>query len=445
MWLFRATRRYMSVSVLQIGVTMGSKTFTKRRLWSNESGSFDGNPPVRNTFAATEGFTRVGYDLPKFRSLIKDGASATTSLRVDVSDVFYKKGYAQIIGLKNPYLPKRQGQVISSTYFGHAPPVAHTTLPGSLLRASVDNSALIGIIKKIRDHRTSGLSGPTFLGEFRETIKMLRSPVQALRQKTNLFTDLQMRINRDKTARGKKAEQKWADVIAGTYLEWTFGAKPLLSDIEGILEIATEMKSERLGTLKRLSHTHSDSYNVSEGQLNATWPGTGFVAPYQQWASHKSSSNYVVWIDESLIFADGPMDRLRQLARFDLDEIIPTAWELMPWSFLIDYFTNIGDVLGCTFNYNRDVAFAKRTLVNQVIKFHAPGKPRMNEAQYYGILEFEPWTYTSSYKRIEREAISKLGFPSLEVSLPSVGQSLNIAALFVALSQSNPFRGFTLK
>jgi hypothetical protein len=27
------------------------------------------------------------------------------------------------------------------------------------------------------------------------------------------------------------------------------------------------------------------------------------------------------------------------------EDLIPTAWELIPYSFLIDYFTNIGDVL----------------------------------------------------------------------------------------------------
>jgi hypothetical protein len=39
---------------------------------------------------------------------------------------------------------------------------------------------------------------------------------------------------------------------------------------------------------------------------------------------------------------------LRDFGIHPLQDFVPTVWELMPWSFLVDYFSNVGDVLsGC--------------------------------------------------------------------------------------------------
>lgn len=424
---------------------MVMKTITTRKFYPGRQGQFDGYPPTASNKLLVEAFSRDGVQQPKFKSLIKEGSSATTPMIVNVQNVHYRRPECKVIGLRDVYQLKRKGVIISTNAFDSLNVAVHSELPGTLLMSSVQNRALIGIIKKIRTNESSGLSGPTFLGELRETIGMIKSPFKALRLKTGLFTDLQMRVLRDKQARGRRAEEKWSKIISDTYLEWVFGARPLMADIAEILRVATDMRAKRLNGLKRLSFTYTDGEQVQGSTTEAIWSGTAIRVPYSQWSIAKSSCSYVVWIDESLIFADGPMDWLIQANKFDLYEVIPTAWELMPWSFLIDYFTNIGDVLGCTFNYNRNVKFSKRTDINQVIKFHAPREPVCSEPLYQAVISYKPWSYTSTYKQIKRSVVPSLGFPQLETTLPSLGQSLNIAALFTSLSKSNPFRGFTLK
>jgi len=42
---------------------------------------------------------------------------------------------------------------------------------------------------------------------------------------------------------------------------------------------------------------------------------------------------------------EGSLKRLRDLAGFTPEEFIPSLYELVPWSFLADYFTNLGGVV----------------------------------------------------------------------------------------------------
>lgn len=426
---------------------MGNKTEQRKYYWRGIQGQWDSNP-VSKFLTASGKYVRSGADKPNYKSLISQGSDATNDLLVTNQTVHYKPGKLTALWVDSRYRPDRTGKMISTTIFDNWSPASHEETPGALFESSVANRALIGIIKKIRKHETSDFSGPTFAGELRETIAMIRSPLKSLRTKTGLFTDLHMRILRDKQAKGKKFKpDPWRKVLSDTYLEWTFGAQPLISDIGAIADLYLEMKTQGFSNgLKRLSYRFSDETSTvgSPGYVPG-WAGTGLTVPTAQVTHARSSWQYVVWIDQSLIFNDGAVGFLSDAAKFDLSEIVPTAWELLPWSFLIDYFTNIGDVLGCTFDYNRNVAFAKLTRFNTVTRYHVPGVPRSAEPTIYYPTEFIPWEYTSQYTRVQRSKVSRLGFPQLDVSLPSVGQATNIVALISSLAKSNPFRGFTLK
>jgi len=56
---------------------------------------------------------------------------------------------------------------------------------------------------------------------------------------------------------------------------------------------------------------------------------------------------------------------------FQPSEFLPTAWELLPWSFLADYFSNIGDCLTAwsTVTDKVEVAYINRTIVQKTV-FH---------------------------------------------------------------------------
>lgn len=431
---------------------MGNKYTSTRHFFNRGRSVYWDNYPINDTVAFTDVFDRKAADNPKFESLIKSGANATNDMVVKAQSTFYSRPRVVLQWQSKQYNAYRLGQQIETTVLNCAEGFgSHTYLPGTLFMADVDNKALIGIIKKIRKHETSDFSGPTFAGELRETIHMLRHPFQALRLQTGLFTDLHMRILRDRNTRrrGKRAYvDKWSKVISDTWLEWTFGAAPLISDIKSILDLYLDRKARLFpGGLQRLSYRFTDDYHDLESSgLDMIWTGTDFRWKYNRARHYQGGVQYVVWIDNSFIFhGDSAVDQLLDLSKVRLDEILPTAWELMPWSFLIDYFTNIGDVLGSTFNYNRNVVFGKRSSVQRCVRFDIPLETRCTDAAKTDfVVTAEPWSYTSSYTRVDRGKISTLRFPQLSVNLPSVGQAINIAALFRSLQQRNPFKGQTL-
>lgn len=424
---------------------MGNKVETIRKSWRGTRENWEGNPGNNGT-DVIQVFQRSGSDLPKYKSVIKSGANATTPLNVTIQDVFIKLGREEQTWVHKTSQPQRRGKTISDRGVLPSNCVAHTDVPGSLFRASVGNAALIGIIKKIRKHQTGEFSGPTFLGELRETLAMIRNPLASLRLKTGLFTNLHQRVLRDKQAKGRRFKpEPWRKVVSDTWLEYSFGAKPLMQDIAAIIDIYSETRTKLFPVgLQRLSYRHTDSYHDQNNASAYVW--LYCKVPYTEWRSYRASSQYVVWLDNDLVFrGQDATERLSALSKFDLSEIIPTAWELMPWSFLIDYWTNIGDVLGSTFDFNQNVAFAKVTSVDSCLRFHNPGVATSLDPSAAAVRLIEPWTYASLYKRIVRNSVPILGFPQFATSLPSLGQAVNMAALFSSLSNSNPFRGHTLK
>lgn len=427
---------------------MGNKIQTTKRAWSGHQQQWGTNEPLLLTFTCSETYDRTGSDDPKYLSKIRESKSATNSLLVRNQSVYFKPGRLKSVWTSPLVNGERLGKEIFCTMPSGFQPYVHTDLPPDALRIHVSNAANTGIIKKIRKFETSDFAGPTFVGELRETISMLKSPLRSLRLKTGLFTDLQMRILRDKQKRGKKFKSdSWRKVLSDTYLEWTFGAAPLIADISAIAELALKEKQSKFpeSGLKRLSYLFSDS---SFDQLSS-----GDVLSFSdarievKRAKHsRSSVMYVVWIDQSLLFAESSLDWVANAAKFRLDEIIPTAWELMPWSFLIDYWTNIGDLMGSTFNFNRNVAFGKITIFDTVTHFHNGHRIESQPFPPYSIVDIvEPHQFTSQYTRVSRESISSVGFPVLEFQLPNAGQFQNMAALMSSLAKSNPFRGFLLK
>lgn len=430
---------------------MGNKSESRKRYWPLFGTDWNGNP-TKLSYSSTEAYTRVATDDPMYKTKIRLGVSATNALLTKNQTVYYKPGRMTAQWISRTYSPQLFGKQCGGSVLslpGSFLPGPISALPNSGFRSSCHNAALVGIIKKIRTYETSDFAGPTFVGELRETLGMIRSPFKSLRLKTGLFTDLHMRILRDKQAKGKRFKpEHWARVLSDTYLEWVFGAAPLISDIASIADLFLEQKAKAFPDkgYKRLSYRFSDDYNTIDTSAKAATlnVSTGLKVSFDVVSHFRSSYQYVAWVDNALVFADTSARSLSSAAKFDFYEIIPTAWELMPWSFLIDYFTNIGDVLGCTFDYSRRTKIVKLTEFNTSTKYHAGFRPYSVEPSVYVPVDFEPWQCTSQYTEVARSAKDELGFPQLDVSLPSLGQASNILALVISLSKSNPFRGHVL-
>lgn len=126
---------------------------------------------------------------------------------------------------------------------------------------------------------------------------------------------------------------------------------------------------------------------------------------------------------------------------FSPDQWLPTLWELVPYSFVLDYFANIGDILYAV-NFPRNLIpwIMKTTVIESTSKF-VDCSPLWRVSQTAGSNANASWSVrrellslgaaSTSVKRVYRAPYYGSIIPDLEFSIPSSStQWLNLAALF---------------
>lgn len=200
------------------------------------------------------------------------------------------------------------------------------------------------------------------LGEFRETLRMLLSPVRGLQswfqtaqRKYNAELQRQgrealriaaskrkarmlSRIKAEKAVR-KKESRRLMDRVAGfgddaadMVLAYNLGWKPFLNDIDNLLNKIPSLEYQERRT-SRAQREDSESLSVKTDRSTAY--GTNVVlTETQSRVKVRANVLYVDSFEASQHFGT-------RLA--DLPE---TVYELIPYSFLLDYVVNVGDYLG---------------------------------------------------------------------------------------------------
>lgn len=174
------------------------------------------------------------------------------------------------------------------------------------------------------------LAGET-LADYAKTISMLRRPFKGA-------TDLVSRIVKARNRSLKKSASNLAQANANAWLEYSYGWKPLLLDAEKVIDFVH--RKREFGRVVRVARAeekrvYNPTLDFSLGSMaNPKWNRSGTVTREQ---TCRACSGVMYSLNNCTT-----SDMLAKLLGTRACDLPSTAWELIPFSFVVDWFANVG-------------------------------------------------------------------------------------------------------
>jgi len=176
--------------------------------------------------------------------------------------------------------------------------------------------------------------GLVTLGEIGQTLRYLKNPLSTGLKLASTLERKMLGLQTTARRRGR-SEEKIRKNLADLHLEITYGFKPLLKDVFGILE---QLRPK----LKPYAPRETARANENRAYTDS-WTSTESVGGINYTAQYAYEEELVVrpYILYEHLTQPTPLDNWG----ISLSAIPATAWELVPLSFIVDRFVNIGDMI----------------------------------------------------------------------------------------------------
>lgn len=370
------------------------------------------------TFSTYDAFSRIrsGSPVPNFRYRISHLIDASGVYSVDATRTSY--GYGEIytewtnVSCKTRNSDTATGLLDVVTFGGFADFTASISAARSTAEGGFWSSA-------------SALEsqGLTFLGELHQTIRMLRNPFQGVR---NLVDDYISSVRKNARSIRRMSPRQAARYLGSQYLELSFGINPLVQDCKSIIASAIRLQDEVQVVPLR-------SYGKREVSTVAA-PVIVSLANYGRLVRYQTTKQKVSVTCRGAYklsrYSDAPLEAIADNFGLFPSGFAPTIWELLPYSWLVDYFSNIGGILAAASVCRGNIAWSNTAQVVEEVHTCTYGPGVNTTLTGHPLRGFQTGTHSPSTK--ERYRFNRsvgVGVPDFQVSLPGLNQSLNIAAL----------------
>lgn len=386
-------------------------------------GSFDSDHQVTRLFTRT----RSSNNMPDWRRRIRLHGPATTalsgnfcSITEDPTDSFRRDSNGDTYAVKGYLASAEAGNLV-----GNPSDVSAKAVTAAMMKA-------YGRIKSAQRQ----MQGAVFLGEIREAVRMVKRPAAGLRDAIERDY-LQKLAKRLKGAPAyRKDPDLWKRAISQTWLEGIFGWRPFINDLQDAVKAYENIRDKGGDRHTRFSVGAVNDKEVSNAQQT--------ISPILNFGFSKNTVEKdfatVRLIGE--VRASCPMTTVEKARCFGLSpgEFWPTAWELLPWSFLVDYFVNIGDVIDASYTDTSKVSWLNMTIRQIRTKdvYCAP-LPKSQQPGNCEVVYGNPSYCQMKRRKVSRTQPGGLSVPSLIFSLPGSSiRQLNMLSLWTQANSINP-------
>jgi hypothetical protein len=290
--------------------------------------------------------------------------------------------------------------------------------------SQADIQARLKFLKKHRSGRTA-FQGGVFFGELAETLRMLKSPAKALREGIDQYYGAAKKA----AHRAGHNTKKRNAAVAGTYLEYAYGWRPLVSDISSIVDL---IKGANRSYLENISASFvSDSLAQEQTDVismsNNTWECRTLFR----------GSTSVRYKGAVGAFVEAPPS-LAEFVGISFTNFLPTIYELIPYSSLVDYFSNIGGIIDGMCQGQVSLSWGCRTerrtseVISTRFRDYRPGSASFGSNLVSAITTAsDSHSKTTRFLRAPVSSVS-VGLSDIRFTIPGVGSPwkwLNIGAL----------------
>jgi len=304
-----------------------------------------GQPPVSGTqqgFMILGSNTRIGFQNPRWKDQCRLGTNATTNfVGTEFSgdtDRSYWEAYAHgsfySVAAKVVYSnPQRTG----GGFLPYAS-LPSTGGPPTSVVNDVHNRCIMKFINEVIAAQSSeNLTGRS-IKHFKHDIHSTLHPMAGIQKKISSYL-----TNLEKVSYGKLKGPSLYSTITSAYLEFKFGVEPFVDDITAIVSDMVIRDRKRNPSVS-VEGTASASYN---GSVTTTNFGNSFFSSFIPTQYIRKTSKYTERIKGAVRTGINDDGRLGFLAdnRLLPSDWLPTAFSILPYAWMVNYFTNVRDII----------------------------------------------------------------------------------------------------
>lgn len=238
--------------------------------------------------------------------------------------------YSRSGGVRGSFYLRRVRQNPSTGIWGNADQWNNywcQTAPSRPSQPPPPVSAQALLTEAIGKWQQQGWDMATFAAESGKTLSMLQSAISNFNAYANQCFDI-MRRRRKRLASVKEA----LDLFSSIWMEGRYGWRLLYYDIQGI---------------QRTLDSDSDQ---SKSRFNATDTATRETT--SAWTKKTNYMRYRIHTTHTYNVRAGVLGVMKRPGSIALDPIV-TAWEVIPWTMVIDWFVDVGSVIRATSPFGR--------------------------------------------------------------------------------------------